>query len=63
MKSDAGMLYNGRQEIGLKELANINTALLSTSDYIFINANYLITKTRLDEYEHIRRVMDDYIGE
>lgn len=63
MKRDVGMFYNGRQEIGLRELASINTALLSTSDYIFVNANYTIAKANLDDYEHISRVMDDYIEE
>lgn len=63
MKRDVGMFYNGRLEIGLKELAGINMALLSTSDYIFVNANYTITKTKNDDYEHVHRVMNDYIEE
>lgn len=63
MKKNVGMFYNGRQEIGLRELASINTALLSTSDYIFVNANYTIAKANLDDYEHISRVINDYIKE
>lgn len=63
MQKHIGMLYNGRQEIGLNELARINTALLTTCDFLYVNANYTVSQSNFTDYEHIRGILDTYIGE
>lgn len=63
VQKQTGMFYNGSLEIGLNELAGINTALLTACDFLYINANYMVTQADYESYEHIRGVMDAYIGE
>lgn len=61
MAKQTGMLYNGRQEIGIDELARINTALLTACDFLYVNANYSVSQANFESYEHICMVMDSYI--
>ena len=58
------MLYNGNVEIGLQELASINTALLTSCDAIYLNANNYVKKINDSSiYEHICTMIKSYEAE
>jgi hypothetical protein len=58
------MLYNGNVEIGLQELASINTALLTSCDAIYLNANNYVKKNNDSSiYEHICTTIKFYEAE
>lgn len=58
------MLYNGNVEIGLQELASINTALLTSCDTIYLNANNYVKKNISSSiYEHICTTIKSYEAE
>jgi len=54
------MLYNGNPEIGLSEIASINSALLTTCDAVFINNNHRVRSDNAHVFEHVSEILEKY---